>query len=455
MTEMCVVAPTGSLGAGYRLESLKRAMAWNPDFIGCDAGSTDSGPYYLGSGALHFSLAAMRRDLQHMLAAARNARIPLLIGSAATGGADNQLAVVVGMVEEIARQADQHFRLGVIHCEPPREYLRRKYRGKKIRPLGTAPTIDEDIFDRSAHIVAVAGVEPFQAALDLGADVVISGRATDASIFAAIPMRAGLPAGPVWHAAKVLECGAAAVEHRQYSDPLVAWIRDDHFVVEPPNPDYRCSPISVASHSLYENGSPIELIEPSGTLWLDRVTYEAVSERAVKVSGSHFEPSNAYTVKLEGAELVGYQTVVIGSIRDPVILGQLDGWLEGMQATARRRLEDIFGTEDAASIQIGVRRYGSNGTLGKLEPDPRISHEVALVFETTASSQELAASAAKAVTHIASHYSVPEWSGLISALAFPHSPMELNRGPVYRFNFDHVLELEDPLEPFSIETLNI
>ncbi|HLJ60296.1 MAG TPA: acyclic terpene utilization AtuA family protein [bacterium] len=397
----------------------------------------------------------MRRDLQHMLAAARNARIPLLIGSAATGGADNQLSVVVGMAEDIAKQAGQHFRLGVIHSEPARDYLREKYHNKKIRPLGTAPSIDESVFDRSAHIVAVAGVEPFQAALDLGADVVISGRSTDASIFAAIPTRAGLAPGPVWHAAKVLECGAAAVVNRKYSDPLVAWIRDDHFVIEPPNPDYRCTPLSVASHSLYENGSPTELVEPSGTLYLDRVTYEAINERAVKVSGSRFESSDTYTVKLEGAELVGYQTVVIGSIRDPVILRQLESWLEGMQGTARQRLEEIFGTDDAASIQIGVRRYGVNGTLGKLEPDPRISHEVALVFEVTAHSQDLATSAAKAVTHIASHYAVPEWSGLISALAFPHSPTELNRGPVYRFNFNHVLELEDPLEPFSIETLNI
>ena len=455
MPEMCVLAPTGSLGAGYRVESLQRAMAWEPDFIGCDAGSTDSGPYYLGASAFHFSIAAMRRDLQHMLAAARGARIPLLIGSAATGGSDDQLSVVVGLVEDLARQAGHHFRLGVVRSEPSREYLRNKCREKKIHPLGAAPSIDESVFDRSAHIVAVAGMEPFQAALDLGADVVISGRSTDASIFAAIPTRAGLPAGPVWHAAKILECGAAAVVHRKYSDPLVAWIRDDHFVVEPPNPDYRCTPTSVAAHALYENGSPVELVEPSGTLWLDRVTYEAVNDRAVKVSGSRFEPSDRYTVKLEGAELVGYQTVVIGSVRDPIILRQLDSWLEGMQAAGRRRLEDVFGVEEAASIQIGVRRYGIDGTLGKLEPDPRVAHEVALVFEITTNSQDLATSAAKAVTHIASHYAVPEWHGLISALAFPHSPAELNRGAVYRFNLNHVLELEDPLEPFSIDTRNI
>ena len=48
--------------------------------------------------------------------------------------------------------------------------------------------------------------------------------------------------------------------------------------------DYRCTPQSVASHTLYENADPFALKEPSGTLRTDKARYEAISNRAVRVS---------------------------------------------------------------------------------------------------------------------------------------------------------------------------
>lgn len=455
MREIRVLSPTGMLGSGYRLASLQRAMTWEPDFIGCDAGSTDVGPYYLGTGELHFSRDAILRDLQHLVLAARDRRIPLLVGSAGTAGADGQLDQVVDLVYSIASEHQLHFRLGIVHCEPSRVYLKQKYDEGKIHPLPNAPVIDGSVFDRSAHIVAMAGVEPFQAALDSGADVVVSGRSSDTSIFAAIPVRRGLPPGVVWHAAKILECGAAAVAQRKYPDPIFAWIHDEDFVVEPPNPDYRCTPVSVASHNLYENRSPCVLREPSGTLYTDEARYEAISDRAVRVSGSRFERAARSTVKLEGAELAGYQSMVLGAVRDPVIIRQLDAWLEGVTATMRRRFEAVYGEGIRGAYRVFVRRYGIDGAMGRLEPTLVAGHEVAIVIEITAASQQLATALAKSAGHIALHYPVPEWSGLITGLAFPYSPPELNRGAVYRFNLNHVLELADPLEPFRVDVVEV
>ncbi len=455
MEELRVLSPTGMLGSGFRTESLQRALEWDPHFIGCDAGSTDAGPYYLGSGEIQFSEKALRRDLEHLLAAARARRIPLLVGSAGTGGADPHLEQVVDIVTQAARAQDLHFRLGVIRCEPPRDYLKQKYRDGKIRPLPNAPKLDEALFDRSAHIVAMAGVEPFQAALDMGADVVVSGRSSDTSIFSAIPVREGFPPGVVWHAAKILECGAASVTHRKYPDPMFAWIRQDHFVVEPPNPEYRCTPVSVASHNLYENGSPDELYEPSGVLLTDHARYEAVSDRAVRVSGSRFERAERPTVKLEGAELAGYQSVILGAVRDPIIIRQLDSWLEGMQVALRQRFQNTFGADVTSKHRLQIRRYGIDGAMGRIEPDRHPGHEVGVVMEVTADSMELAAALAKSAAHFAIHYPVPEWHGLITSLAFPYSPPELTRGPVYRFNLNHLLEPATALEPFRIETVTV
>ena len=57
----------------------------------------------------------------------------------------------------------------------------------------------------------------------------------------------------------------------------------------------------------------------------------------------------------------------------------------------------------------------------------------------------------KSVSHIAVHYPVPEWTGLITSIAYPYSPAEIPRGPSYRFNMNHVVEPDSPLEMFRIE----
>jgi hypothetical protein len=44
-----------------------------------------------------------------------------------------------------------------------------------------------------------------------------------------------------------------------------------------------------------------------------------------------------------------------------------------------------------------------------------------------------------------------EWHGLISGVAFPYSPPELDRGPVYEFHLSHVLVPETPTSLFRTE----
>jgi hypothetical protein len=390
-----------------------------------------------------------------MLLAARKAGIPLIVGSAATGGTNTTLATVVELTEDIARQHDLHFKLAVIQCEPPREQLIKLFRDGKVKPLYNAPDIDEDLFERSAHIVGVAGVEPFQQALEQGADVIIAGRSADVSIFAALPLMRGCEPGPVYGAAKIMECGAAPVKIRKHADPLFAWIRDDHFVVEPPNADYHCTPISVASHNLYEAASPYELYQPAGVLHSEDATYEAISDRAVKVGGNRFERADQYTIKLEGAELVGYQSLFFGAIHDPLLLGQLDSWQSNMEASVRRRISDVWGEEIWERAHLHIRRYGMDAAMGAYEPAKAPGHEIGLVVELTAPTQEEATALAKSASHICIHAPIPEWSGLITTMALPYSPYHLNRGAVYRWNLHHVVEVDDPMELFELELRDI
>ena len=456
MEEIRALSATGMLGSGYSEASLKRAMEWEPDFIAADAGSTDGGPDALATGKCHFSRPAVKRDIKLMLLAARRTGVPLIIGSAGSAGGDLNLQWTVDIVKEIAEEESLHFPMGVIHSEQDREYLKARLREGRVTPLKPAPPFDEEVINRSIHIVGMMGHEPIARALEEGAEVVVGGRASDTTLFAALPLSRGFPDGPVWHAAKILECGAACVALRRSPDCMFATIGKDNFVVEPPGEELWCTPQSVASHTLYENADPFHLCESSGMLDTTDAHYEALSDRAVKVTNSRWVPSDRYTVKLEGVELAGYQSVVIGAIRDPVIIRQIDDWLERLKERLAVRIGDAFGgLEMDRDYSIYFRVYGRNGAMGPLEPETRLAHELCLFIEVTAPTQELSTQIADSAQHLALHFPVPEWHGLISALAFPYSPSVLSRGPTHRFNVNHLVEPADPYEMFPTEMVRI
>src|SRR5205807_9606948 len=95
-----------------------------------------------------------------------------------------------------------------------------------------------------------------------------------------------------------------------------------------------------------------------------------------------------------------------------------------------------------------------DGTMGALEPVKEVrSHELCLVFEATAPTQEIADSIAGITRHQALHLPIPEWSGLITAVALPYNA--LPRGAVYRFNVNHVVLPDDPCEMFPMEMVDV
>ncbi len=453
MEEIRVIAPTGMLGSGYLIESFNEGLRRKPHFIGVDAGSTDPGPYFLGAGACSFSKAAYKKDLTPLLLGARRLKIPLAIGSAGTTGDEKQLQWTYEIIKEIASENGLHFKIAIIHAEQNKDYLVKKLKEGKIKPMNPSFPAKEEIIRRSEHVVAMMGAEPYIQALSKGADIILAGRSSDPAIFASFCIKEGFDLGLAWHLGKVLECGTAAVTVRKGPDCMIGYLHKDHFIIEALDPDLRCTPQSIAAHGLYENYDPYYIHESSGTLDISGALYQAISDRAVKVSGSKFIPSETQTVKLEGAEFVGYQSVVIGSIRDPVIIRQIDDWIERLKKKVEERIEILY--EDKAArngIKIFYHVYGKNGTMGALEPTKETSsHELCLIIEVTAKTQEMANTIASSSRHLALHLPVPQWSGLISGVAYPYSPAHLERGPVYRFNLNHIMEIEDPLEVFQLE----
>jgi hypothetical protein len=446
-----ILSPTGVIGAGYKLSSLERGLAMKPHFIACDAGSTDSGPAYLGGGIPKLSDEAVMRDLRHLLLGRDRLKVPLIIGSCGTSGRDVGVDLVQRLTREIAEEEGLHFKLATIKSEQDPEYLKQRYREGRIKPLEPAPEIDEGTFDRS-HVVGMMGVEPIIAALESGAEVVLAGRASDTALFAAVPHMMGAHAGLNWHAAKTIECGAACAVNPG-ADGLFVHMYPDHYDVQTLDPDNGLTPQSVAAHTLYENANPFFIHEPSGVLCTEMAEYQALPDRAVRVTGAEYQKAERYTVKLEGAELVGYQTVIIGGIRDEVIIRRLPSLLPVAQAYFAQKIRDAFqGKVDASKVDIRYRIYGMNAVMGVYEPQAREwGHEIGVLITITAPTQALATKVATFVAHASSHLPIPEYHGLISSIAYPFSPPEIERGALYRFSLNHVVEPDDPYEMFRTE----
>jgi len=457
MTEVRVLSASGQIGSGFLESSLARGIALAPHVIACDGGSTDAGPAHLGSGKPHFSREGTKRDLRLMLQGRDRIDVPLIVGSCGFGGGDAGVDWMRDIALEIAREEGLKFKLALVRSEQDKSYLKRRLREGRILPLNPAPPISEAVIDRSAHIVGMMGHEPLVAAIEQGAQVVLAGRASDTSLFATVPLMHGVGAGPAWHAAKILECGTACVVQRKRPDSIMAWIRDDHFDVEPMDLDVHCTPQSVASHTLYENADPFLITEPDGTLDSHGSRYEALNDRAVRVHGSQFHRAQRGTIKLEGAELAGYQAIIIGGVREPFIIRQLDSWLAAMQEKFAARVEEMFGGRlGPDGYDIHVRVYGRDGVMGKLEPlAHQVGHEVCLLFTITTAEESTTDAIAKTFAHFALHYPIPEWRGLISGIAFPMAPSHVNRGPVYRFNLNHVVVPDHPLEMFRTELMEV
>lgn len=436
---VCVLAAAGMLGSSFDKAGFYAALEHEPDIIGCDSGTSDSGPFFLGAGIPRMSRKAAKRDLELMITEGIRRGIPVLVGSAGTAGADPNVDWMVDIVKEIAREQDLHFRLAEIKTELTHEQLKHYMDEGRLHPLEGAPGFAEKDIDNLARCVSVMGAEPYIKALTDGAQVVIAGRSTDTSIYAAVPMMYGLDNGLAWHAGKVLECGTLATVFEKHHGSMLAWVRKDSVSIEPGDPDMACSPNSVVSHTLYENSDPFELSEPGCTVLTNDSVYEAETDRRVRITGTKLV-KKPYTVKLEGVKFEGYRRAAIAGISDPVVLKQFDHFMADVLEQAKAKIHRGLALKPE-DYRLRYVTYGNPA-----DPD---THTVGVLFDIIAKTPEEADSIISNVWHTALHVPVKEWIGCQSQTAFPFSPPDLqtkNGGATYSFCLNHIIEVDDPLE---------
>jgi hypothetical protein len=443
-----ILVPTGMLGGGFSAETIARGISLGADVIAVDGGSTDSGPYYLGAGVAKTTERAVRRDLRLLLAAASSARIPLVVGSCGTSGTDSGVNWVAGIVDTIRAEDGLDLTVAKIYSEQDAGQLLPLLEAGRIHALAPSEALDAATLRRCAHIVAMMGHEPIEQALRAGADVVLAGRATDTAVSAAFALMRGMPPGPTWHAAKIIECGGQCTT-APGSGGVFARIDHGGFTIEPLDEDAACTPTSVAAHMLYETVNPYTMREPGGTIAVAGARYVAVDERTVRVEGSRFEPAGQYTVKLEGAAITGYETVSFTGIRDPQILRSIDAWAGLFDKTLTERVDSVLELP-ADSWGADLRLYGYNAILGELERQPATPAEVGVMLLVSAEDQETATAISKLANPLLLHLPLPTMSYLPS-FAFATSPAHIDRGAAYEFVLNHVVDVDSPAGMFRLE----
>lgn len=444
-----ILGASGQLGYGIPTPALEAGLARAPDMIGCDMGSIDIGPYYLGSGRMAPTRTGARRDLREVILAARRLDIPLVIGSAGSAGAAPHLEATLDLMRDIARAEGLSFRLAHVPADIPKPVVEAARAAGRIRPMDTMPELTAEDIAGSAHIVGQMGMEAFARAFRAGADVIVTGRACDTGIFATLPVLLGFPPGLAMHMAKIVECASLCCLPGG-RDTILAELDDEGFTLESMAPARRATPASVAAHSLYEQADPYDIREPAGRTDLRAVRYAALDERRTRVSGAVFVPAERQMLKLEGAAPLGHRALLLAAAADPRFIAGREAIFAGVREVVRELVcED--GQED---YRLTFRCYGTGAVVPLTEGAPP-PQEVFVLGECLAPSAERADEVIRTTKQYLLHHGYEGRVSTAGNLAFPFTPPEVVSGPAYRFSLFHLMETADweTLFPLRLETV--
>ncbi|OHW89738.1 hypothetical protein CSPAE12_11659 [Colletotrichum incanum] len=478
ITPIChIVAPVGCMGYGFdenlvALELAQLAPSNIPTAIILDAGSTDSGPEKLALGTMTCPRSSYVKDLTKLLRLVHTFRVPLIFGSAGGDGADEHVRLMEEIIEEIsAEETEQHYSFKTVSLFSgiDKSVVLERLNAGGVSGCGACvPILKEKDIMESPRIVAQIGPEPFIDVMEATPDfdVIIGGRAYDPAPYVAFsmyqlklqhpnlsPEQIESCHGGFLHMGKIMECGGQCSTPKSHGAVATVYI-DGTFDVRPIAPGSRCTPLSVAAHSLYENTRPDILRGPGGALHLNQAHYEQLEDkRTVRVRGGRFVSSAShgqpYQLKLEAGRVLGYRSIVMGSVRDHILVQQLDSFLISIKAYVKQQHPNVPGDWD-----LDFHVYG------KGQSTPTGPGEVFLIAEAVAPTQQLAtglvstARIAMIASITAQHGPYPGQKATSGNFAFGLSgKLEIETGPCAQFSVYHLMNLEPGEERiFSPET---
>ena len=430
---MKIVSLCGLLGYGYSETALESAFAEKVDYVGVDAGSTDPGPYYLGSGKSFTDRGAVKRDLSLALPKILEQKAPFIIGTAGGAGSQAHVEWLLEIIREIAAEKKLSFKMGVVYSDVSKDYVLQKLDAGKISNMSDTFPLDRQAVEESSRIVSQIGIAPIVELLKQKVDVIVCGRACDTAIYAAPCIYEGYDPGLAFHMAKIMECGAMCSEPVAAADVMQAYIEKDWFQLRPANPARRCTVARVAAHTMYEQTSPYLIFEPDGVIDLKDTTYEQVDERTVRVRGSKFTEAEQKTLKLEGVRCVGYRTICVGGIYDPNTINHMD-FIE--ETVTNFIHESASVTPD--NYHLNFRRYGDANS------------NMCVVIDVVGKTQEIADMICALARSRMLHCDYTGRKSSAGNVAFPFSPSDIHVGEVYEFSVFHLADVDDLNETSAV-----
>ena len=439
-----IVSPNGHLGfAPIKTGSFEIGLASDPDLICADSGSCDIGPGPLGADVSCSPLAWQTNDLEHILLGARRLGVPMIIGSAGDTGTNSRVDLYVEIIRQLARKHGlPKFRLGWFHSEVPQSVLvERLAQGEAIEGLDGRPALDAATLAATDRVVAVAGVHPYIALLDAGADVIIGGRSSDCAIFAAPAIRAGFPEALAYYYGKVLECASFCAEPYAGKESVLGEITMEDVKVTALLPTQRCTTASVAAHAMYERSNPFYEHVLGGTLDMTECVYEQYDARTCRITGQKFIATKELRVKLEGSGKLGERYVGMVGVRDPYTIANIDRVI----AWARAQAREAYGE---SGYELHYTVYGRDGVMGELEPlRDQPGHELCVVVQAVAPTKERAEEVCMTGLRQMFYARLPQVKGTAGGVAFALDEV-LPASAAYRWTLNHVMRIGDPMELF-------
>nr|XP_028601015.1 uncharacterized protein LOC114604738 [Podarcis muralis] len=238
-------------------------------------------------------------------------------------------------------------------------------------------------FPENIHSMNVyLGARPISRALDLGADIVVTGRCVDSS----------LVLGPLIHsfgwkrdefgllasgslAGHLIECGAQCTggiftdwhkvpDWHNIGFPIVECSSDGSFIVsKPPNTGGLLSFGTVAEQLVYEIGNPKEYLLPDVTCDFSQVSLAeipGIEGGAVKVQGAKGLPPSAF-YKVNATYLDGFRATACCPVGGPKAIEKARRTAESILERTRMMFDQL-GYEDYSKINLQI--LGSEETYG-------------------------------------------------------------------------------------------
>lgn len=294
-----------------------------------------------------------------------------------------------GCAEALRRLADEQgvpVRIAVVEGDDLMPRL-AELRALGVSDMQTGAPLPERVLSANAYF----GAQPIRAALDAGADIVITGRCVDSAVTLGVLMHAfgwqaddydRLAAGSL--AGHIIECGCQATgglhtDWERVPDwagigyPVIDCAADGSFVVgKPPGTGGLVSTATVGEQLLYEIGDPAAYLLPDVTCDFTAVRLRQLGPDAVEVSGARGRaPGPQYKVSATYAD--GYrcnaQLTVVGV--DAVKKARRSG--EAFLARTRRLLAQA-GLPDFSATHLEV--LGTAASFGPHVPQPALYEAV-------------------------------------------------------------------------------